>query len=125
MIAPRKIVTKWLARAVRQQHGRVISEHRISDRGLHADARRTPSKNQVARTEPLERGVQICLVETAVSGLVDHDVGGLRLQFVNSFSAPGIPDQNPALRAVWRAHRRSHPNLPTTDPIWRIRCAHV
>jgi hypothetical protein len=79
VVAPREIVADHLCDTVTENHAAIIPEHSITDGGLYANARCTPSYDQISDRVPLERGVQLSVVEPAVSAFVEGDVGGVGL----------------------------------------------
>ena len=83
MVGSRQIAPNGLAHAISQQNAKIIPEHRVSHGRLHADACRYTSDNQIFDSELFQRRVEIGLVETAKTCLVNCDVARLWLEFRN------------------------------------------
>src|SRR5207249_11164764 len=77
------------------------------------------------RSEFLERGVEVRLIEAAESRLVDSDIARLRLELVYNISPPVIPDQNATLSPVRCANCLADPEFQMARPVHRVRRAEV
>ena len=108
MITSHGLVSDGLPRAVLEQEAHIVSEHCVANCRVHADARCRSSDDQPLDSAPLENGVEISSVESAVPRLVEYGVSSLRHQFVEDVRIPRIPDEDSAFSPIGGRHRRSN-----------------
>ena len=126
MVAPWQTVADRLSRTILLEHWRVVSEHRVPNRGLHAHTRRASSNDEVSDSQALQFVVQLRFIKTAEAAFVDYRVGrsGLSSLTVSLFQV--LRDQDPTFRAVGGTHRRAHVHyLLVNSPIRRAWSAHI
>src|SRR5262245_53200288 len=100
MVASREVVADGLGRAICEQYRRVVAEHRIAERGLHAHAGRAPCYDELADSRGPQGLIQLRIVETTVAGLVDKRLARLWAQLIQHAGSPTVPNENACLAAV-------------------------
>ena len=120
MITPRQTISDALTNAIRQQYACIISEHSVSDCRFHAYARGTPDEDEVFHPKLLETGMQVSLIEAAVSMFVDDNITGVRLEFRDDICVPGVSDQSSTLGAVWKRNCVSYPHSHVPHSVRRV-----
>ena len=100
MVAARQLAADRLSRAVREQQTAVVPEHRVPNRGIHANARGTPSENQFPDPESAQDAVQVSLEETAEPVLVELNVFRLGSKLGDHLRVPRVANQESSRLAV-------------------------
>ena len=86
MIASRQRLSDGFVDAVGEQDGLIVPEVGISERRLHANARRAACKDELIDSSFFERRIEVRLVEPTVSMLVHDDVFDSRLEVGDNLS---------------------------------------
>ena len=96
MIAAWQTVANGLGGAILENEAVIIAKHRVADGGFDTHARGPSGKNQAGDAAAFKNGVEVGLVESAISVLVEHEIVGIRPEFVDDIGIPGIANQDAA-----------------------------
>ena len=126
MITSGQSISDRLTCAIRKQDGLIITEHRVSDRRIHANARSTSGEDEVLDSKFFQNVVQIRLIEAAESRLIHHDIPSLRFKLWDYFRTPRVAYENPTRAAIRCLDRLSDMHsLQMTHPAHRVGSAKV
>src|SRR5215475_4851937 len=115
----------WFGGAIGQDHRRIIQEYRVPHCRLDADTRRASCEYQAPNPILFQDVIQACLMEATEPVLVENDIAGLRLQFVEDLGVPCVADEDSTRNAIRGGDGLTNTSLQMADSVGSVGSAKV
>ncbi len=123
MITSRNIGTNHLSYTISENQAAIIPEHCVTNSRFDTNARCTSCDNQILDSMPLKSGIQLGVIETTVSALVNDHVVKRQTELVSTNASvrrrTGIVSGRSAIGTVGRRRIRGRPVMAPQSVLLR------